>query len=138
MDWLSWRADRLVLRRFREDDAEALAAYRSDPEVARHQSWNAPYPLDAARALAGEMDVAFSPREHEPRIVEVGFSVAPALQGRGLGTEAVSTLLEILFGRLGKPRACSEPVVRPAAGRRRPGAPRRPHRGSRCDAGGPR
>src|SRR5215217_805361 len=33
------RTERLVLRRFSSADAEAFAAYRSDPEVARFQSW---------------------------------------------------------------------------------------------------
>lgn len=144
MDWLPWRTDRLVLRRFREQDAEAFAAYRSDPEVARHQSWSAPYPLEAARAFVAEMsgapadvpgewfqvavslteqgppvgDVAFSPREHEPRIVEIGFTVAPGFQGRGFGTEAVTALLDVLFGRLGKHRVTASCDLRNTASRR--------------------
>ena len=32
--------ERLVLRRSRPDDAEAISAYRSDPEVHRHQGWD--------------------------------------------------------------------------------------------------
>ena len=42
---------RLVLRRPRTADAPALAARRSEPEVARLQSWQAPYPIEAATAL---------------------------------------------------------------------------------------
>ena len=34
---------RLVLRRFRPEDLDAFVAYRSDPETARYQSWEAPY-----------------------------------------------------------------------------------------------
>src|ERR671910_3809656 len=34
---------RLVLRRFRPGDLDALVAYRSDPATARYQSWEAPY-----------------------------------------------------------------------------------------------
>src|ERR1044071_5799159 len=37
--------ERLILRRFRAPDAPVLAEYRSDPEVARYQSWDAPFPL---------------------------------------------------------------------------------------------
>ena len=40
--------ERLVLRRFRAADAETLAAYRSDPAVARYQSWDAAVPLTEA------------------------------------------------------------------------------------------
>ena len=47
--------ERLVLRRFRAADAEMLAAYRSDPEIARYQSWEAPYPLDQARSMIAGM-----------------------------------------------------------------------------------
>jgi aminoglycoside 6'-N-acetyltransferase len=52
--------EHLVLRRMANDDAAALAAYRSDPVQARYQSWETPYPLgqrpgahrpDAQRAI---------------------------------------------------------------------------------------
>lgn len=46
------RTDRLTLRRFTPADAERFAAYRSDPQVARFQSWEAPLPLaDAQRTV---------------------------------------------------------------------------------------
>ena len=35
--------ERLVLRRFRPEDLDAFVAYRSDPQVARYQGWEAPY-----------------------------------------------------------------------------------------------
>ena len=41
---------RLTIRAFRPDDAESLAAYRNDPDVARYQDWALPYRLDRARA----------------------------------------------------------------------------------------
>ena len=47
--------EHLVLRRMTNDDAAALAAYRSDPVQARYQSWETPYPLDSARALIAQM-----------------------------------------------------------------------------------
>jgi RimJ/RimL family protein N-acetyltransferase len=37
--------ERLVIRRFRAEDAATLAAYRSDPAVARYQSWDIPFSL---------------------------------------------------------------------------------------------
>jgi RimJ/RimL family protein N-acetyltransferase len=36
---------RVVLRRFRPGDLTPFVAYRSSPEVARFQGWDAPYPL---------------------------------------------------------------------------------------------
>jgi aminoglycoside 6'-N-acetyltransferase len=47
--------EHLALRRMTNDDAAALATYRSDPVQARYQSWETPYPLDSARALIAQM-----------------------------------------------------------------------------------
>ena len=38
---------RVMLRRFQHADVAKFVAYRSDPQVARFQSWDAPYPRDA-------------------------------------------------------------------------------------------
>lgn len=126
---------RLVLRRFAPSDAPALARYRSDPEVARYQSWDAPYPIEAAqRFLAwlaehhpdepGEwFQFAIAPREapehlvgdcalhvraDEPAVVDVGFTLDPAVQGRGYATEAVGELLRYAFEDRGKHKACAD------------------------------
>jgi Acetyltransferase (GNAT) domain len=49
--------ERLVLRPFRGSDLPAFVAYRSDPEVARYQGWDASFSMaDAVRFLA-EQDV---------------------------------------------------------------------------------
>ena len=42
-----------MLRRFRAEDLAAFVAYRSDPEIARYQSWEAPYPSGLAEILHG-------------------------------------------------------------------------------------
>lgn len=114
--------DRLVIRRFRAADVPAFAAYRSDPSVARYQSWTAPVPLADARRLVAEFaaadeeapgwfqyavelrasrllvgDVAVCRDDHGRR-AELGFTVAPAHQGRGYATEAVRCVLGRLFG----------------------------------------
>ena len=39
--------EHLVLRRMTNDDAAALAAYRSDPVQACYQSWETPDPLES-------------------------------------------------------------------------------------------
>jgi RimJ/RimL family protein N-acetyltransferase len=111
--------DRLTLRRFRRDDAPVLAAYRSDPAVARYQSWDAPFPLlRAETAVANFMasdpdkpgwfqyaidldgtligDVAVHLHDNLMQ-AEVGFTVAPAYQKKGFAVEAVGAVLDRLF-----------------------------------------
>lgn len=114
---------RLEIRRFRPDDVGSFAAYRSDPGVARYQGWDAPYPLSSARRFIEVMgeshpgtpgewfqfavarrddgvlvgDCAAAPGAGDPRVVEIGFSLARSHQGRGYATEAVGRLLDYLF-----------------------------------------
>jgi RimJ/RimL family protein N-acetyltransferase len=114
-------SERLVLRRFRAADAETLAAYRSDPEVARYQSWTAPVPIERAREIVarlaagdpgapgwfqyaielagdhvmiGDVGVDRNPNGMQ---AEIGFSLARAYQGRGYAAEAVRAVLRHLF-----------------------------------------
>ncbi|MEU4428324.1 GNAT family protein [Actinoplanes sp. NPDC024001] len=124
--------ERLILRRFRASDAPALAAYRSDPEVARYQSWEAPFPLERAQvavrnfaagspdraghfqyaielASAGELIGDVYVRLHDNlRQAEIGFTLAAAYQGQGFATEAVSAVLDRLFGRQGLHKVTGE------------------------------
>ncbi|WP_433161866.1 GNAT family N-acetyltransferase [Kribbella sp. CA-247076] len=113
------RTERLGLRRFTIADAEAFAAYRSDPEVARYQSWEAPVGRDEARRLVEAFahgdpaapgwfqyaidldgvligDLGLNLHDNLMQ-AELGFTVAPAFQGRGYATEAVRGLLDHLF-----------------------------------------
>ena len=113
--------ERLVLRRFRDSDAGTLSAYRSDPAVARYQSWAAPYSLEQARAAVASFAAAdpLSPgwfqwaiertadrahigdlgvNRHENRMrAELGFTLALSCQGQGYATEAVRGMLGHLF-----------------------------------------
>jgi aminoglycoside 6'-N-acetyltransferase len=111
--------ERLELRHFRPEDAEAFAAYRSVPEVARWQSWDAPFSLEDARtkvagfasgdplqpgwfqyaiALDGLLigDIGLNTFDNLMQ-ADLGYTLAPAYQGKGYATEAVSALLEQLF-----------------------------------------
>jgi aminoglycoside 6'-N-acetyltransferase len=126
---------RLVIRRFVPSDVEAFTAYRSVPDVARFQSWEAPYPVERARefvawlvdhhpdepgewfqlaiafaddpaALLG--DLALHAHADEPAVVDIGFTLAPGAQGRGYGSEAVAALLEYLFAARGKHRVAAD------------------------------
>jgi RimJ/RimL family protein N-acetyltransferase len=113
--------ERLILRRFRKADAPVLAEYRSDPDVARYQSWEAPFPLlKAETAVANFMasdpdragwfqyaieriddrvligDVAV--RLHENLMqAEIGFTLATPYQSKGFAAEAVGAVLDRLF-----------------------------------------
>jgi aminoglycoside 6'-N-acetyltransferase len=143
-------AERLVLRRFRPADVPAFAAYRSDPAIARYQGWDTPYPEERAGRMVDELarehpdtpgewfqfavalhgspeligDCGAHVLADDPRQAEIGFTFAPASQGRGLATEAVRRLLDYLFLERGKHRVianCDERNVRSAALLRRVG-----------------
>jgi aminoglycoside 6'-N-acetyltransferase len=134
-------ATRVALRRFRPGDAGAFARYRSVPEVARYQNWDAPYPAAAGEDFVREMmtrhpdtpgewfqfavvlratgeligDCAAGPHDGDARQAEIGFTIAPRHQGRGFATEAVRLLLDYLFGSRGKHRVVAYCDARNAA-----------------------
>lgn len=113
---------RLRIRRLVPSDAEALYAYRSDPGVLRFQNW-APASVQEVRSFierlltlepltpgewfqigialraTGELvgDFGLQARADDPRLVEVGITLAPRFQHQGLASEALGTLLEFLF-----------------------------------------
>ncbi|MFN2327103.1 MAG: GNAT family N-acetyltransferase [Gemmatimonadales bacterium] len=122
----------LVLRLITNGDAPALAAYRSDPEQARYQSWDTPYTVDSARALIAQMrgvrfgqpgvwlqvaieitgrvigDVAVRVDGDDARLAEVGFTLAADAQGRGFATEALRAVMSLLFTEHGVHRISAD------------------------------
>ena len=134
--------DRLVLRRFRPSDAVTLSAYRSDPAVARYQSWDAPvtpeqaelavlgfasgtpdepgwfqYAIErtADRTHIGDVGVNL----HENRMqAEIGFTLATAEQGKGYASEAVRAVLHHLFLLRGVHKVAAECDARNTASAR--------------------
>jgi RimJ/RimL family protein N-acetyltransferase len=126
--------ERLLLRPFRADDLPAFVAYRSDPEVARYQSWDPTYSMaDAERFLASQQDVelgalcawvqlaAVDRRSgtlcgdcaarvvtSQPATAEIGVTFAPAHQGSGLATEALTAVIAELFEEHGLHRVYAE------------------------------
>lgn len=117
---------RLSLRRFRAGDADAFAAYRADPEVARYQGWESCTRADAVAFIEAQLarapfepgrwtqvavelsaegtlvgDCAVRMESAVARQAELGFTFARGYQGRGFATEAVSHLLGYAFERLG-------------------------------------
>lgn len=138
------RTERLLLRRFRDSDAESFAAYRTDPEVARYQGWDPPYPLARAREFVDDMatadldvpgewlqiavaraaddrligDCGLKPQLDDPRIVDIGFTIDPVHQRQGYAREAVLGLLGMLFNTLGKHRVAASCDARNLASRK--------------------
>lgn len=123
---LPMETDRLILRQFDLRDVPAFAAYRSDPEVARFQGWDAPFGDEQAAAFVRSMrrvkpgtpgkwlqlalqvkatgelagDCAFRVDSGDPRQAAIGLTLARAFQGRGYGHEAMTRLLDYLFFEL--------------------------------------
>jgi RimJ/RimL family protein N-acetyltransferase len=119
------RTERLRLRRSEPRDAEAISAYRSDPNVHQHQGWAHTDPdhvrdeiEEMLRRAPGEPgwvqftvetldgatlvgDVGLCPRADEPGVVMVGYTVDPGAQGKGYATEAVAALVDYAFSVLG-------------------------------------
>lgn len=120
------RTDRLLIRPFRPKDIDAFVAYRSDPEVARYQSWDMIERVQAESFVAhmatlhpgvpGQWfqfavadratddllgDTAVCVDGEDPTHAELGFTFAAAAQGKGYATEAVRATIEYAFERLG-------------------------------------
>ncbi|EIT86886.1 ribosomal-protein-serine acetyltransferase [Fictibacillus macauensis ZFHKF-1] len=121
------QSNRLTLRHFSKRDVESFYAYRSTPEVAKFQSWENYQYSDAEQFVEKQVqnkpnqpgtwfqfavaltdtnqligDCALHTLLDEPRIVEIGFTIASEHQGKGYGSEAVRALLTYVFKTLGK------------------------------------
>lgn len=120
---------RLVLRKIRLADTEALFRYRTDPQVSRYQNWK-PLTIEDARQfvetftsvepdtpgswfqlaitlretgdLIGDCGLHFT--AEETRQAEIGITLAPAYQGKGYASEALTAALDYLFITLRKHR----------------------------------
>ena len=111
-----------MLRRFLDRDLARFQSYRCDPEVGRYQGWSALDDAGAAAFIArmavarvgvpgewfqiavadrstGELvgDIGIGLDKDRTEVAEIGFSMAPAAQGHGLGAEAVRSALALLF-----------------------------------------
>lgn len=113
--------NRIALRRLSPLDLAAFQAYRHDPDVGRYQDWS-PQPNAEAEAFLQRMEgaplfpaedwvqVGIALRDSDLLIgdlgwcidalgteAEIGFTLSPRSQGRGLGTEAVLAAMALLF-----------------------------------------
>jgi RimJ/RimL family protein N-acetyltransferase len=121
---ISLTTARLTVEPLAERDVDAFTGYRRDPDVARYQSWDIDWSrADAARLVADQPDDLQGPapgrwlqlavretasgrllgdlalhRCHDqPDTFEVGVTLARSSQGRGVATEALRALLDLLF-----------------------------------------
>lgn len=116
-----------TLRRLRADDLASFQAYRAVPELGRYQGWT-PMPDEAAAAFLAEMrDAPLFPRgdwiqlgiaapddslvgdigvhvDAAGRTAEIGFTLAPAAQGRGIATRAVRAAIALVLAATGVER----------------------------------
>ena len=123
---ISLKTQRLILRPFLPSDLEAFTSYRSDPDVARYQSWQTPFTPSQAAVFLAEMDrtqpgtpgewyqfavecqsqpgiigdCAFQVLLDDPLQAQIGYTFAAEYQKQGFATEAVRGLLHYLFTEL--------------------------------------
>ena len=112
----------MALRRLSTSDLSRFQAYRGNPEVGRYQGWSAKS-MEEAEAFLAEMaaaplfvpgewvqlaiaesgtdhligDIGVCVRGGTENSVEIGFTLAPESQGKGLGSEAVRETIAMLF-----------------------------------------
>ncbi len=106
--------ERLILRRARADDLEAMHAVLSHPVAARYWSTPPHEDIEQTREWLGNM-IAADPAgnadyivEYEGRLIgkagcyqlpEIGYILHPDAWGRGLATEALSAIIPQVFAR---------------------------------------
>jgi len=113
--------DHIVLRKLHTGDLDAFLAYRTDPLVARFQGWETMTRQQATAFLECEsrfdgfrpghwsqLGIAMTKDDRligdagvwlaeDGETAELGLSLARHVQGRGLGTEAVCALLQLIL-----------------------------------------
>ncbi|MEH0938360.1 GNAT family N-acetyltransferase [Micromonospora psammae] len=122
------RTERLLLRRYRADDVDALLRYYSNPLVARYIPWE-PWTREFATTVVtrrlnnsaingpesrlalvaeyeGEVvgDVILWPADDTLSRGEMGWAFHPSVSGRGFATEAVRAFIDVAFTHCGMHR----------------------------------
>ena len=117
---------RLLIKPLSSLDAELLFTYRSDPEIARYQSWKPTSLTEAAEFIRKNTErfnqtgtwfqLGIYPKENSRLIgdlglhfcddlqVEIGYTIAGPFQHNGYAKEAVGGVVNYLFGQLKKHR----------------------------------
>ncbi len=128
---------RLSIAPLSHSDVVTFVKYRSDPEIARYQSWDTPYSEAQALALIesqsgielprkGEwLQLAIHLRDSDAHIgdlalhtleddgdFELGYTIAKAFQGQGYAREATAALIDFLMKNHGARRFIATPDSR--------------------------
>jgi RimJ/RimL family protein N-acetyltransferase len=131
--------ERIILRKFKESDADAFFKYRPNPQVALYQGegWEN-YKFEQAVEFVKEQmnfepgipdtwfqiaielkdtgnligDCAIHTLPQDINQVEIGFTLDPMYQNKGFGTEAIKCLLGYIFNVLNKHRVIAVTDVR--------------------------
>lgn len=116
--------ERMILRRYRPEDAEALhQRLGTDPAMAQYSGWNPYATLETAQETVFRFIASYDDDhsyswvmdsddvmvgtigayDYQNDSIEVGFSIVKGWQGRGLATEALRKVLEYLTENEGIP-----------------------------------
>lgn len=123
------RAERTILRRTSPDDCMEFQAYRTDPDIARFQSWDAMSDAEALEFLrhVGKVEPLLRPGHWSQIAVahadtdgmigdmglfpsstgqeaEIGITLARAHQGQGHATTAMTLAIDLIFATTGVSR----------------------------------
>lgn len=122
-------SERLTIRAFVESDVRELAVRRNDPDVARYQNWEIPYPVEKVEEIVTSLVEMEGPTDDEwwmavvcdsetgatlgdlavhlswgGRTAEIGYTFSPEHWGRGYASEALGRLVDYLFDEVGVTR----------------------------------
>ena len=138
------QTERLIIRRFLEDDAVAFHSWRADEEVARYTLWAFPYPKSEAEAFCREQsgytefpigrwvqvfieerdtgvpvgDIGLGLDVDGHGVLEVGYSIHRNHWGKGYATEAVGAVIPVVAEAIGVSTIKAEIDARnPASGK---------------------
>ncbi|MGH8911143.1 MAG: GNAT family N-acetyltransferase [Acidimicrobiia bacterium] len=120
---------RLLIRPFTCDDLDGFLERRNDPEVARYQDWELPYPRERGERLVADLLEMDGPENEEwwsaivgdgstgevygdvvvhlisaSRTAEIGYTFARGHWGKGFAAEATTALVDYLFDTVGVTR----------------------------------
>ena len=115
--------ERLILRKYRLEDAQPLHQYLgTDPAMSQYSGWNPYATLGMAQETVSRFIACYDDRsyswvmdiedvvmgtigayDYQDDHIEVGFSIVKGWQGRGLATEALRKVLEYLTDNEGIP-----------------------------------
>lgn len=122
MEKLVIESERLLIRNLKNSDLDNFHSYRSNPEVTKYQGFDVMNMAAAEAFIAGQIDKMFGEPgawvqyaienketaqligdcaikldAYDPRMAEIGMTIAPQHQQKGYAKEAMSAILNFLF-----------------------------------------